>query len=67
MSFSLRAEAAAYATPLRSLHPAKPYPNHSCEGKVVGQLHLRPGRDELLLGKTDQLLKSRGILDRHIG
>lgn len=28
---------------------------------------LRPDRDEVLFGKTDQLLKSRGILDSHIG
>jgi hypothetical protein len=48
-------------------HPAKPYPNHSFEGNIIGQLHLRPDRGELLPGKTDQLLKSRGILNRHIG
>jgi hypothetical protein len=28
---------------------------------------LRPNRDEMLLRETDQLLKSRGILDGHIG
>jgi hypothetical protein len=28
---------------------------------------LRPDWDEMLLGETDQLLKSRGILDGHIG
>lgn len=28
---------------------------------------LRRGWDEMLLGETDQLLKSRGILDGHIG
>jgi hypothetical protein len=28
---------------------------------------LRPGRGEVLFGKTDQVLKPRGILDRHIG
>ncbi len=27
---------------------------------------LRSGRDEMLLGETDQLLKSRGILDGHV-
>ena len=47
--------------------PAKPYPNHSFGGNIGGQLHLRPGRGEMLLGKADQLLKSRGILDGHIG
>ena len=28
---------------------------------------LCPGRGEVLFGKTDQVLKPRGILDRHIG
>jgi len=32
-----------------------------------GSLRLRPGRGEVLFGKTDQLLEPRGILDRHVG
>ena len=37
------------------------------QGDLGWQLRLRPCRGEVLFGKTDQLLKSRGILDGHIG
>jgi len=42
-------------------------PTNSSKEILGRRSHLRPGRGELLFGKTDQLLKPRGILDRHIG
>jgi hypothetical protein len=42
-------------------------PTNSSKEILCRRPRLRPGRGELLFGKTDQLLKPRGILDRHIG
>ena len=40
----------------------------SCPARLACRAsRLRRGWDEMLLGEADQLLKSRGILDGHIG
>jgi hypothetical protein len=42
-------------------------PTTASKGILDKRPRLRPGRGDVLFGKTDQVLKPRGILDRHIG